>query len=252
MRMLEVIGLEGMPDVSPGDDLGSLIADALRKSRLELRDGDILVVSQKVVSKAQGCVVRGPDLRPSPLARELSRGTDKTPQHLEVILRNTTRIVRMDRERGIFIMETPHGFVCANAGVDRSNVGEKEVYTALPMDPDGAAASIRKRLEDVFSLHIAVIVSDTFGRPWRRGQTDIAIGVSGLKPLMDYRGVKDPYGYELKGTMMAVADEVAGAAELVKGKVNRIPVAVVRGTGYEAGEGTIRDLIRSKEEDLFR
>ncbi len=252
MKRVEIIGLEGIPEVREGDDLASLIVEALRLSKLELVDGDVLVVSQKVVSKAEGQVLRDSDVEPSPFAQELSRATDKTAEHLEVILRNTARIVRMDRERSVFIMETPQGFVCANAGVDRSNVGEKEAYTALPADPDGTANRIRDRLEKAFSARLAVIISDSFGRAWRRGQTDVTIGVSGMRPFLDYRGRQDPHGYELTSTMMAVADEIAAAAELVKGKVDRVPIVLIRGAVYEPGEGTAREIVRSKEEDLFR
>ncbi len=251
MKKVEIIGLEGIPDVKPGDDVAALIEGALRGLGLLLEDGDILVVSQKVVSKAEGQIVRAVDVRPSRLARQLSQDIDKTPEHMEVILRNTARIVRMDRRRGIFIMATPHGFVCANAGVDRSNVGKEEVYTALPEDPDGTADAIRRRLEKSFSVRIAVVVSDTFGRPWRLGQTDVALGISGMSPFRDYRGLVDPYGYELKSTMVAVVDEVAAAAELVKGKLDGVPVTLVRGVVFEVAGGSSRDLVRRMEEDLF-
>ncbi len=252
MRGVEIIGLEGIPDVKPGDDLASLIREALRRQGISLTDGDVLVVSQKVVSKARGHIVRGEEVKPSPFARQLSEGIDKTPEHVEIILRNTARVVRMDRERGLFIMATPHGFVCANAGVDRSNVGPGEVYTALPEDPDGLAHDLRRDLEEALSVRIAVVISDTFGRPWRIGHTDIAIGLSGMNPLRDYRGFKDPYGYELKSTMVAIADEVATAAELVKGKLGGIPVAIVRGVEYDVTEGAARDMVRGLEDDLFR
>lgn len=236
----------------PGDDLAGLIEEGLRRAHVKLQDGDILVVSQKVVSKAEGRVVRRGDIEPSALARRLSKLSGKEAEHLEFILRNTSKVVRMDVERGIFIMETPHGFVCANAGVDRSNLEGDDTFSSLPQDPDRSARDLRRRLETAFSVRLAVIISDTFGRPWRRGQTDVAIGVSGLSPLRDYRGTRDSFGRELKATMIAVADEVAAAAELVKGKSDGIPVAVVRGIDYVLEEGSVRELLRSKEEDLFR
>jgi coenzyme F420-0:L-glutamate ligase/coenzyme F420-1:gamma-L-glutamate ligase len=252
LRKVEIIALEGMPEVRPGDDLAGLIETTIRSAGIILEDGDILVVSQKVVSKAEGRILRAEDVRPSVFAQQLSRAVGKGAEHLEVILRNTARIVRTDLERGIFIMETPHGFICANAGVDRSNVGVEEAYTALPGDPDRSAKELRRRLESAFSVSLAVIVSDTFGRPWRRGQTDVAIGVSGMMPLKDYRGTKDRFGHELRATVIAVADEVAAAAELVKGKADGVPVAIVRGLAYERSRGSVRDLLRDKEEDLFR
>ncbi len=252
MRKVEIFGVEGIPEVESGDDLAVLIEDALKASRTDLRDGDILVVSQKVVSKAEGHVVSASEVKPSTRARELAEGTGKTPEHLEVILRSSTRIVRMDRGRGIFIMETPHGFVCANAGVDRSNVSSEETYAVLPEDPDRSASRIRHHLEAAFGVRLAVVVSDTFGRPWRRGQIDVALGISGIAPFQDYRGRRDSHGYELKSTMMALVDEVASASELVKGKLAGIPVALVRGVKYDSEPDSISELIRDEREDLFR
>lgn len=252
MRRVEVFALEGIPEIRPGDHLGRTIEEALRQNGPALEAGDVVVVSQKVVSKAEGCVVRADEVRPSPFARALASGTTKSSEHVEIILRNTARVVRMDRARGLFIMETPHGFVCANAGVDRSNVAEEEAYTTLPDDPDASARRLRAHLEGAFRVPLAVVVTDTFGRPWRTGQVEFAIGVAGMRPLRDLAGTQDPHGYTLQGTLLAVADEVAAAAGLVKGKVDRIPVAVVRGVGYEAAEGQVGDLIRDPAEDLFR
>lgn len=252
MRKVEIFAVEGIPEVEPGDDLAVLIEDALIASGANPRDGDIVVVSQKVVSKAEGHIVLASEVKPSSMALELAEGTGKSPEHLEVILRNSTRIVKMDRGRGIFIMETPHGFVCANAGVDRSNAGQGEAYAVLPEDPDRSASFIRHHLEAAFGVRLAVVVSDTFGRPWRRGQTDVALGVSGINPLLDYRGKRDSHGYELKGTMVALVDEVASAAELVKGKLADIPVALVRGVTYDSEPDSISELIRDETEDLFR
>lgn len=249
---MEIIPVEGLPEVRPGADLAALLEDALRAQDLLLQDGDVLVVSQKVVSKAEGSIVRSAEVKPSPRARALAEGGEKAPAHVEVILRQTRRIVKADTERGVLIMETPQGYVCANAGVDRSNVGPGEVYATLPADPDAAAEELRRRLEEAFSVRLAVIVSDSFGRPWRLGQTDVALGVSGMDPFRDYRGLRDPFGYELRSSRVALADELAAAAETVKGKVDGVPVAVVRGVRFERGAGRGRDLLRPEEEDLFR
>ncbi len=252
MGRVEILPVRGLPEVRLGNDLASLIKAALVDMGLRLLDGDVLVVSQKVVSKAEGSVVRREEVAPSPRARELAEDTGKSPAHVEVILRQTKRVVRVERERGVLIMETPHGFVCANAGVDRSNVGEGEVYSTLPEDPDASARALRMALEEAFSVRLAVIVSDSFGRPWRLGQTDVALGVSGMRPFRDHRGQRDPFGYELRSSNVALADELAAAAEMVKGKVDGIPVAVVRGVRWEPGEGRGADLLRTEEEDLFR
>lgn len=251
-RGLEILGVEGIGEIAPGDRLPAIIGDALEASSQALQDGDVLVVSQKVVSKAEGCLWMAKDVEPSPLARRLVEGTDKTPQHMEIILRNTKSIVKMHRQRAIYIVETPHGLICANGGVDRSNISRQEGYSGLPEDPDGSAAQVREELERRFGKRIGVIISDSFGRPWRVGQIDVAIGLAGFAPLKDYRGGTDDYGYELKGTLIAVADEIASAAELVKGKVDRVPVVIVRGLDLDFGEWSSRELIRSPDEDLFR
>lgn len=252
MRRVEALGVGGIPEVREGDDLATLIRDGVRESGRTLLEGDILVVSQKVVSKAEGRTVLAADLEASPFARLFASDTQKTPEHVALVLREATRIVRMDPDRGLLIAETPHGFVCANAGVDRSNVGEGEVYAKLPVDPDASARRIREGLERAFSVRLAVIISDSFGRPWRGGSTDVAIGLSGFHPLKDYRGLRDRHGYELRSTVVALADEVAAAADLVKGKLEEVPVAIVRGVDFRAGEGSVAELIRPKGEDLFR
>ncbi len=246
---IELIGVPGIPEVGDGDDVGALIGTALRKARIEVVDSDVLVVAQKIVSKAEGRVVRLNSVAPSPKATEWAVAYDKDPRVVEVVLRESKRIVRM--ERGVLISETEHGFVCANAGVDTSNVAEGTV-TLLPKDPDASARSIRSRLEESFGVRLAVIVSDTFGRPWREGLVNVALGVSGIAPLIDYRGQKDSQGNALKVTVIAVADELASAAELVMKKSAGIPVAIIRGFDYEGREGTSLELIRPAGQDLFR
>jgi coenzyme F420-0:L-glutamate ligase/coenzyme F420-1:gamma-L-glutamate ligase len=237
-----VIPVNGLPEVGEGDDLAALIAAAA-----QLEDGDVVVVAHKAVSKAEGRVVRLAEVEPSGQARELAAGED--PRRLEVILRESARIVRT--RPPLVIAETRHGFVCASAGVDASNAPEGGTLVLLPEDPDASAAGLRERLRELTGADVAVIVSDSFGRAWRQGTTDIAIGCSGLTPLLDLHGERDATGYELHATVIAVADELAGAAELVKGKLNGVPVAVIR--GFEPrGEGTARELVIPPERDLFR
>jgi coenzyme F420-0:L-glutamate ligase / coenzyme F420-1:gamma-L-glutamate ligase len=239
---LRVIPVLGLPEVGEGADLGALIASAA-----ELVDGDVVVVAHKVVSKAEGQVVRLADVEPSAEARELANGED--PRRLQVILRETARLVRT--RPPLVIAETRHGFVCASAGVDASNAPASEMLVLLPADPDASAARLRSRLHELTTRDVAVIVSDSFGRAWRQGTTDVAIGCAGLAPLLDLRGVRDATGYELHATVIAVADELASAAELVRGKLEGIPVAVIRGFDG-GGEGTARELVMPPERDLFR
>ncbi|MEK6320206.1 MAG: coenzyme F420-0:L-glutamate ligase [Acidobacteriota bacterium] len=246
---IELIGVSGIPEVVNGDDVAAMIAKALRAAGIEVVDGDVLVVAQKVVSKAEGRIVRLDSLEPSPRAREWAAAYDKDPRVVEVVLRESKRIVRM--ERGVLISETEHGFVCANAGVDTSNVTEGTV-TLLPKDPDASARKIRAALEQAFGVRLAVIVSDTFGRPWREGLVNVALGVSGIAPLIDYRGQKDSHGNALKVTVIAIADELASAAELVMKKSAGVPVVVIRGFDYEARESAGLELIRPANHDLFR
>jgi coenzyme F420-0:L-glutamate ligase/coenzyme F420-1:gamma-L-glutamate ligase len=247
---LRVIGLQGVPEVKPGDDLASLLIAAAREQRLDFLHGDVLVVTQKVVSKAEGRLVDLREVVPSPFAEELARNWAKDPRLVEVVLRESRRIVRMDR--GVIICETRHGFVCANAGVDQSNVPGGTVVSLLPEDPDRSAQRIREAVRERTGAEIAVIVSDTFGRPWREGNTDVAIGVAGIEPLLSYVGTEDPHGYTLRVSVSAVADELASAAELVMGKVSNIPAALVRGFPFTPSEGSARALVRRAERDLFR
>jgi coenzyme F420-0:L-glutamate ligase / coenzyme F420-1:gamma-L-glutamate ligase len=231
-----VIPVEGIPEVREGDDLAALI-----RAAADLDDGDILVVAQKIVSKAEGRVVRLDDVEPSEQAEELA--ADGDARELEVILGEAARLVRT--RPPLVIAETRHGFVCASAGVDHSNAPESGTLVLLPLDPDASA----RRLAD--ELGVAVIVSDSFGRPFRQGTTDVAVGVAGLTPLLDLRGARDSTGYELRTTTIAVADEIAGAAELVMRKTAGIPAAIVRGLDFR-GEGRARDLVMPAERDLFR
>jgi coenzyme F420-0:L-glutamate ligase / coenzyme F420-1:gamma-L-glutamate ligase len=240
MTGISVLPLAGIPEVREGDDLAALLGDAAtRAGGFEL--GDVLVVAQKVVSKAEGRVVSLDGIEPSEQARELA--ADHDPRHLEVILGEATRVVRT--RPPLVIAETRHGFVCASAGVDRSNAAGPDTVVLLPVDPDASAG----RLAD--ALGVAVIVSDSFGRPFRHGTTDIAIGVAGIAPLLDLRGVRDDQGYELRTTTIAVADEIAGAAELVMGKTAGVPAAIVRGLTL-SGDGKARDLVMPADRDLFR
>jgi len=246
---IQVIGVPRMPEVQEGDDVASLIAEAARKAGIEIVDRDVLVVAQKIVSKAEGRIVSLDSIEPSSRAREWASAYDKDARLVEVVLRESKRIVRM--ERGVLISETEHGFVCANAGVDTSNVAEGTV-TLLPKDPDASAQRVRAALEDAFGVRLAVIVSDTFGRPWREGLVNVALGVSGIAPLIDYRGQEDSHGRPLKVTVIAIADELASAAELVMKKSVGIPVAIIRGFSYESGHASGKELIRMPELDLFR
>jgi coenzyme F420-0:L-glutamate ligase / coenzyme F420-1:gamma-L-glutamate ligase len=243
---LRVIALEGLPALGTGDDLAGLLADAAERAG-GFSAGDVLVVAQKAVSKVEGRVVRLDDVEASAAARELA--ADHDPRHLEVILGESTRLVRT--RPPLVIAETRHGFVCASAGVDASNAAGPGTLVLLPLDPDASAARLRAELEERTGSRLAVIVSDSFGRPWRQGTTDVAIGVAGLTPLLDLRGTRDPAGYELRTTTIAIADEIAGAAELVMGKVAGIPAAIVRGLDV-AGDGRATNLVMPADRDLFR
>jgi coenzyme F420-0:L-glutamate ligase/coenzyme F420-1:gamma-L-glutamate ligase len=237
-----VIPIVGLPEIAEGADLGELIA-----CHAQLERGDVVVVAQKAVSKAEGRVVRLAGVEPSRRARELAGESD--PRSLEVILREATRVVRS--RPPLVIAETRHGFVCASAGVDASNAPEPDTVVLLPLDPDASARRIRAGLRRLTGCEPGVIVSDSFGRPWRTGIVDVAIGVAGLRPLLDLRGQRDRSGYELHATVVAVADEIAAAAELVMGKTAGIPAAIVRGLDL-AGEGSARELVMPEERDLFR
>jgi len=249
---LHLVGLPGLPEVEAGDDLVALVVQAVRRAPLEVAAHDVFVITQKVVSKAEGRLVRLDTVEPSAIARQWSTVSGKDARVVELVLREAVRIVRMDR--GVVIAETRHGFVCANAGVDTSNVPDGWA-ALLPEDADESARRIRDGLSAAFGCAVAVIVADTFGRAWREGQTNVAIGLAGLSPILDYRGRTDPHGHRLQATAIAVADELAAAAELVMGKTRGVPVAVVKGggnIGLIIGDGSARELRRRPEEDLFR
>ena len=242
---LEAWGVGGLPEVRPGDDLAAMIAD-----RTELKDGDVVVVAQKVISKAEGRLCDLRSVRPSPRALDYAEKLDDDARVIQLILDESVRVVRDER---VLIVETRHGFVCANAGIDHSNVEADETVVLLPRDPDASAAGLRARLREVSGRDVGVIVSDTFGRPWRMGIANVALGVAGVAAVIDHRGRRDDFGRELTATVIAVADEMAGTAELVMGKTCRVPAVVLRGwTAAEAAPGTGQDLIRPPELDLFR
>ena len=239
-----MLPVEGLPEIVAGDDLGALIAGAA-----ELEDGDVVVVAQKVVSKAEGRVLELDAVDISGAAREIAAADGRDVRQVQAVLDEAVRIVR--RRGGFVIAETRHGFVCASAGVDASNAPGPGQIVLLPIDPDASASALRWRLGELTGRDVGVLVTDSFGRAWRQGTTDVAIGAAGVPVLLDLTGVRDPAGYELHATMIAVADEIAGAAELVMGKTSRIPVAIVRGLDLR-GDGTARELIMPPERDLFR
>ena len=251
---LEVLALEGIPEIGPGDDLVSLVVAALKATAgaLPARDDDVLVVTQKVVSKAEGAVVDLTTIDPRPEVVEFAERWDRDPRQVELVLREAKRVVRM--ANGLVITETRHGFVCANGGIDASNVGpgSGSVVTLLPVDPDASAARIRAAVRAATGVDVPVVISDSFGRPWRFGIVDVAIGVSGLLPLDDLRGTPDHDGRVMKSTVRAIADELASAAELTLGKRAGRPVARVRGAAFTRGEGSIRDVVMPESFDLFR
>jgi coenzyme F420-0:L-glutamate ligase/coenzyme F420-1:gamma-L-glutamate ligase len=250
---VEAIALAGIPEITIGDDLAGLIGDAIEATAglLPLRADDVLVVTQKIVSKAEGAIVDLDGIEPRPEAIAFAERWDRDPRQIEVVLREARRVVRM--EHGVLITETEHGFVCANGGIDASNVGPASghIVTLLPHDPDRSARGIREAMRARFGVDVPVIVSDSFGRPWRWGITDVAIGVSGLIPIEDLRGTPDADGRVMKSTIRASADEIASAAELALGKVAGRPVALVRGAQPLLGEGSIRDALMPREFDLF-
>lgn len=245
----EVIGVEGIPEVRPGDDIARFIVDAAARQDTPLRPADLVVVGQKIVSKAEGRLVRLADVTPSPVAQSMAAGLGRDARLVEVILRESRRVVRMDQ--GVLITETHHGWVCANAGVDQSNV-ELDCVALLPEDPDRSARLLRDRIRDLAGTDVFVIVADTFGRPWREGLTNVAIGLAGFTALRSYLGERDPAGRPLQATILALADELAAAAEPVMGKLDRIPAAIVRGVALRSSEEGSKPLLRDPAHDLFR
>lgn len=247
-KELRMIGLGSIPEISAGDDLARLISEAAGPKTAW--ENCVVVIAQKIVSRAEGRLVDLTQVRPSAQAESYATRQGKDARLMEVILRETRRIVRMERD--VMIVETHHGLVCANAGVDQSNVPGKDCVTLLPADPDASAERLRQDLRQRVGCNVAVIISDTFGRPWRNGLVNVAIGVAGLAPLKDYRGQRDRQGRLLRGTVSAVADELAAAAGLMMGKADGAPVVLIFGAVIEPGPGSGKDLIRPAEEDLFR
>lgn len=249
-----VLALEGIPEIAPGHDLGAELVAAIERTSgaLPLRQDDVLVVTQKVVSKAEGAIVDLESVEPRPEARAFAERWDRDPRQVEVVLREARRVVRM--EHGVIITVTPQGFVCANGGVDASNVGPStgSIVTLLPADADASAGRIREAVRMTYGIDVPVAVSDSFGRPWRWGIVDVAIGVSGLVPLEDLRGIPDHDGRVMHSTIRAVADELAAAAELAFGKSGGRPAALVRGATFQRGEGSIREVVMPERFDLFR
>ena len=250
MANLQIFGVLGLPEIEPDVDLADMIGDAADRHGQPVLDRDVVVVTSKIVSKAEGCAIELAEVEPSAFARSWGRRWDKDPRVVEVVLRESKRIVRQIGP--VLITETHHGFICANSGVDQSSSGAHDRVLVLPRDPDASARRLRARFAEL-GVDVGVVVSDTFGRPWREGQTDIAIGVAGIAPLHSYIGEVDPHGHEFRVQEICVVDELAGAAELVKGNTSRVPVAVIRGHEWIDDESaTMAPVLRDSERDLFR
>jgi coenzyme F420-0:L-glutamate ligase / coenzyme F420-1:gamma-L-glutamate ligase len=247
---IELRAIRGIPEITEGADLALEISNAASSSRLSLANDDILIIAQKIVSKAEGRIVDLEDIVPSPDAIALGEKQDRDPRLIEVIFSESGSLVRSDAH--VLIAETRHGFVCANAGVDRSNVEGDNRVALLPIDPDASARQVRERLRELLNIEVAVIITDTFGRAWREGLANAAIGIAGINPLLDFRGQYDDFGKELSATVLAVADELAAASGLLMRKTARVPVVMVRGYEFQRGEHRASELIRPKSRDLFR
>jgi coenzyme F420-0:L-glutamate ligase/coenzyme F420-1:gamma-L-glutamate ligase len=245
------MGVDGIPEIKPGDDLAGMIAAALAAAIIGREREDVLVVTQKVVSKAEGRVVELASITPRPEAESWAAQWGKDARQVELVLQESAQVLRM-APGGLIISRTRHGFVCANAGVDLSNVGNGDVATLLPEDPDASARSLRERLGELAGASPAVVISDSFGRPWRNGIVNVAIGSAGLEPMLDLRGTPDAQGRVMHSTVVAVADELASAADLAGGKVAQRPVVVVRGYEYRPGQGAASELVMDRELDLFQ
>jgi coenzyme F420-0:L-glutamate ligase/coenzyme F420-1:gamma-L-glutamate ligase len=249
--MISLVPLEGIPEVKSGDDLAQMIVAALGAAGTGLTDDDVLVVTQKVVSKAEGRVVELASVEPRPEARAWAKQWGKDPRQVELVLRESAEVLRM-ADGGLIISRTPHGLVCANAGVDLSNTGGDDLATLLPVDPDASARALRDRLGELVGARPAIVISDSFGRPWRNGIVNVAIGAAGIEALADLRGTPDAQGREMRATVIAVADELASAADLAGGKVEQVPIVLVRGYSYERqGAGGASALVMPREQDLF-
>jgi coenzyme F420-0:L-glutamate ligase / coenzyme F420-1:gamma-L-glutamate ligase len=249
LNPVSVYPVPGLPEISRGAALAPLIVDGIERLGLSLEAGDVVVVTQKIVSKAEGRVRSLGEVQPSARATEIGHRIGFDPRHVEVILGESVRVVR--EAPRVLITETRHGFVCANAGVDRSNTGGADLVVLLPEHPDESAGRLRGDIKEITRALVGVVISDSFGRPWREGQVNVAIGAAGVVALRDYRGEQDPAGYQLQGTELGVVDELASAAELVMGKLDRVPVALIRGAQV-AGESSVRELLRNPATDLFR
>jgi coenzyme F420-0:L-glutamate ligase/coenzyme F420-1:gamma-L-glutamate ligase len=247
---IQILPVFGIGEISIGEELSRTILAAIDSSNITLADDDVIVITQKIVSKAEGRIIDPATVEPSHMAHMCAAQGHKDANYYEVVLQESKRIIRMDR--GVLICETHHGLICANAGVDESNVDGGGHITLLPVDPDASARLMRDAIAQQRGIKVAIIISDSFGRAWREGQVNVAIGVAGINPLISYAGIDDPYGYRMQASVLAIGDEIAAAAELVMGKIDRVPVAVVRGVTYEASESSASTLIRPAAKDLFR
>lgn len=252
MNAIQIIGIKGLPIIKTGDNIAKLVCETAKSQDNAIRDGDILVITHVAVSRAEGKIVNLDEIVPSEFAKEVARQYEKDPALVEVVLRESKSVSRM--ADGVFITETKHGFICANSGVDKSNVPGERLVALLPDDPDASAERIRQEIRRLTGCDVAVIVSDTHGRPLRQGEINVAIGVAGIKPIRDRRGEKDLFGYVLKVKQTAIADELASAAELVIGQADEgIPAAIIRGYNYpKSDNATAKELIRPREKDLFQ
>lgn len=247
---IQILPVFGIGEIQRGEVLSHTILTAIDESNITLVEDDVIVITQKIVSKAEGRIINPTTVEPSHMAHMCAAQGHKDANYYEVVLQESKRIIRMDR--GVLICETHHGLICANAGVDESNVDGGGHITLLPVDPDASARQIRDDIARERGVKVAIIISDSFGRAWREGQVNVAIGVAGINPLISYAGIDDPYGYRMQASVLAIGDEIAAAAELVMGKIDRVPVAIVRGITYEASESSASTLIRPAAKDLFR
>jgi len=251
LRKMSVTGINGIPEIVEGDDIATIIHESAKTQGTPLEANDVVVITQKIVSKAEGAIVDLREIEPSPIAQEFALKYNKDARQVELVLRESVRIVKMDR--GVLIVETKHGLICANAGIDASNIPGDHFVSLLPVDPDKSASKLRENLMAISGSTVAVIISDTFGRPWRMGNIDVAIGVAGIPALKDYRGQFDAHGYHLSASVSATADQIASAAELMSGKLDAVPVVLVRGLIYSPDdEANASALLRDPSSDLFR
>jgi len=250
---LQIIGIKDIPEIKPGTNLTNIIVQGIRKQKLKIEDRNIIVVAQKIVSKAEGQIINLNNIKPSTFASIFASKSGRDPRLIELILQQSKQIIRMDINKGILITETIHGLICANSGVDSSNVEGPNYVTILPENPDFSAKKISCGISSLFpNLSIPVIISDTFGRPWRNGQNNVAIGIYGMNPIKDYRNTQDVFGKTLSSTMITIADEIAATAELMMGKVNQIPIVLIKGINTTFSDVSISTIFRNKHEDLFR